>query len=211
MPELHHSRLREIDAETLYRMLWLRVTVFVVEQAAAYAELDGRDLEAETELFGVSDDVSGGVLATLRLLDDGDAARIGRVATATSARGAGLAADLMRRAIARSTEKWPERPIHLDAQAHLAAWYERFGFGVSGPGFEEDEIPHVPMTRVPDPARPGTSPARPSRVGPPVSHCSVPLHPHYRTEGSTRKPDRRSAWRTSDFRRREPTRHRRGR
>lgn len=153
MPELHRARLREIDAETLYRMMWLRVTVFVVEQAAAYAELDGRDLEKETEHFWVSDDEAGEVLATLRLLDDADAARIGRVATAPSARGAGLAAELMRRAIARSTEKWPDRPIHLDAQMHLASWYERFGFEVSGPQFEEDEIPHVPMTRAPGPVR----------------------------------------------------------
>lgn len=154
MSELHHARLRDIDAETLYRMMWLRVAVFVVEQGAAYPELDGRDLEEETEHFWASDEESGDVLATLRLLDDGDAARIGRVATATSARGAGLAAELMRRAVARSTEKWPGRPIHLDAQAHLAAWYGRFGFDVSGPEFEEDGIPHVPMTRAPGALRP---------------------------------------------------------
>ena len=152
MPEIRHAQLRDIDAETLYRMMWLRVTVFVVEQAAAYAELDGRDLETGTEHFWVSDDEAGDVLATLRLLDDGDAARIGRVATARAARGAGLAADLMGRAIARSTEKWPERTIHLDAQAHLSSWYGQFGFEVTGAQFEEDEIPHVPMTRAPGPA-----------------------------------------------------------
>lgn len=149
MPEIHHAQLRDIDAETLYRMMWLRVTVFVVEQAAAYAELDGRDLEAGTEHFWVSGDEAGAVLATLRLLDDGDAARIGRVATARSARGTGLARDLMRRAIARSTQRWPDRAIHLDAQAHLASWYGQFGFEVTGPPFEEDGIPHVPMTRAP--------------------------------------------------------------
>ena len=95
----------------------------------------------------------GNVSATLRLLDDCDVARIGRVATATSARGAGLAAELMRRAIARSTEKWPHREIHLDAQAHLASWYGRFGFEVSGSPFKEDGILHVPMTRAPGPVR----------------------------------------------------------
>lgn len=146
MPEIHRAALRDIDAETLYRMMWLRVEVFVVEQAAAYAELDGRDLESETEHFWVSDD-SGNVLATLRLLKDEDAARIGRVATAKSARGAGLAGELMERAVARSVEKWPGRMIHLDAQAHLASWYGRYGFEISGPPFEEDGIPHVPMTR----------------------------------------------------------------
>jgi len=151
MSGIHHAQLREIDAETLYRILWLRVAVFVVEQAAAYAELDGRDLEPGTEHFWATDEESGDVLATLRLLDDGDAARIGRVATAKSARGAGLAAELMRQAIARSMEKWPSRQIRLDAQAHLATWYGQFGFEVTGPQFEEDGIPHVPMTRTPGP------------------------------------------------------------
>ncbi|GAA1694165.1 GNAT family N-acetyltransferase [Microbacterium sediminicola] len=146
MPDLHHALLRDIDAETLYRIMWLRVSVFVVEQAAAYPELDGRDLEPGTLHFWAAGD-TGDVLATLRLLDDGDSARIGRVATAPSSRGSGLAGHLMRQAIATSTELWPDRAIHLDAQAHLAPWYGRFGFDVSGAQFEEDGIPHLPMTR----------------------------------------------------------------
>lgn len=153
MPELHHARLREIDAETLYRMMWLRVAAFVVEQAVAYAELDGRDLEPQTGHFWASDDETGDMSATLRLLDDGDVARIDASRRRHRPRGAGRAAELMRRAIARSTEKWPGREIHLDAQAHLASWYGRFGFEVSGSAFEEDGIPHVPMTRAPGPVR----------------------------------------------------------
>ena len=35
----------------------------------------------------------------------------------------------------------------LDAQTYLRAWYERFGFAVSGPEFVEDGIPHQPMRR----------------------------------------------------------------
>ncbi|MDZ8172824.1 GNAT family N-acetyltransferase [Microbacterium xanthum] len=148
MHDFHHAPLRDVDAPTLYRLLWLRVSVFVVEQAAAYPELDGRDLEPTTELFWVTapDDE---VLATLRLLDDGDAMRIGRVATSPSARGAGVAAELMRRAIALSTRRQPNHAIRLDAQTHVAPWYARFGFAVAGPAFEEDGIPHVPMTREP--------------------------------------------------------------
>ncbi len=125
--------------------------VFVVEQGAAYPELDGRDLEGETELFWVEE--GGEVLATLRrLLDEGangvaPIARIGRVATASSARGRGLAADLTSAAVMRATERWPGRRIDLDAQAHLAPWCARFGFTASGPTYLEDDIPHVLMTR----------------------------------------------------------------
>jgi len=149
MHQFHQAALREIDAATLYRMMWLRVRVFVVEQAAAYPELDGRDLEPTTELFWAAAGETGDVLATLRLLDDGDAMRIGRVATSRTARGGGLAAELMRRAIAESTRRRPDREIRLDAQAHLASWYGRFGFEVAGAPFEEDGIPHVPMARAP--------------------------------------------------------------
>jgi ElaA protein len=144
---VRRAALADIPAETLYRILTLRVAVFVVEQAAAYPELDGRDAEPDTELFWIEED--GAILATLRLLRDADAARIGRVATAPTARGRGLAADLMRRAVARAEERWPGHPIDLDAQAHLAPWYGRFGFVVNGPGFVEDDIPHVPMRRAP--------------------------------------------------------------
>lgn len=146
MPPVSSARLTDVPAETLYRLLWLRVSVFVVEQAAAYPELDGRDLEPDTELFWIEDD--GRMLATLRLLRDASGnARIGRVATAADARGRGLSAQLMRAAVDRAGERWPGAAIDLDAQKHLADWYGRFGFAISGPEFSEDDIPHVPMRR----------------------------------------------------------------
>jgi ElaA protein len=160
--DYRRAPLREIVPETLYRILWLRLTVFVVEQEAAYPELDGRDIEPDAELFWAEDD--GEPVATLRVLhDDSDAghgggdaggptrrdgvARIGRVATAEPARGRGIAAELMRRAVARCEERWPQHPIVLDAQQHLGDWYARFGFAISGAAFEEDGIPHIPMRR----------------------------------------------------------------
>lgn len=146
MPPVSSARLTDVPADTLYRLLWLRVSVFVVEQAAAYPELDGRDLEPDTELFWIED--GGRVLATLRLLRDVSGnARIGRVATAADARGRGLSAQLMRAAVERAGERWPGTAIDLDAQKHLAGWYGRFGFEVNGPEFSEDDIPHVPMRR----------------------------------------------------------------
>lgn len=146
------ARLRDVPPETLYRVMWLRVSVFVVEQRAAYPELDGRDLETDAELLWIEED--GDVVATARLLldaaeDKRDAtARIGRVATAHAARGRGFAAYIMRAAVARSAERWPNLPVALDAQTHLADWYARFGFEVCGAGFLEDDIPHVPMRRL---------------------------------------------------------------
>lgn len=142
---LHLAPAADIDPITLYRILWLRVSVFVVEQNAAYAELDGADIERGAELVWAED--SGDVLATLRILRERDAMRIGRVATARTARGQGIAAQLMTMAIERCETTMPGAPIEIDAQAQLAEWYARFGFVVSGEQFIEDEIAHFPMTR----------------------------------------------------------------
>jgi predicted GNAT family N-acyltransferase len=142
-PVLRRATPADLTAGELYALCRLRVDVFVVEQQCPYPELDGRDLEPGTEHLWLEED--GGVLATLRVLDDGPSRAIGRVATAAHARGRGLAARLMAAALAT----YGEGPLHLGAQAHLEGWYERFGFRRSGEGYVEDGIPHVPMHRAP--------------------------------------------------------------
>lgn len=144
---LHRATALRVDPETLYRLLRLRVDVFVVEQECPYPELDGRDLEADTELFWAERE--GEPVATLRLLRDDDGARIGRVATSEGARGDGLAGSLMRRAIGRASQRWPGAVVRIDAQERLVAWYAGFGFRVSGARFIEDGIAHVPMHLLP--------------------------------------------------------------
>lgn len=134
--------LTELDPVTLYKILALRVDVFVVEQECAYHELDGRELEPGARLVWAA--VDDEVLGTLRLLRDADGAmRIGRVVTAPTARSAGVAARLM----ARALELAGDVPVVLDAQTHLADWYGRLGFVRDGEDFVEDGIPHTPMRR----------------------------------------------------------------
>jgi ElaA protein len=140
-PELHVATFAELDARSLYAVLKLRCDVFVVEQECAYPELDGRDTEAGTRHLWFSDD--HGVTAYLRVLDDGDVQRIGRVVTAPRARGAGQAGRLVRAALTEIGD----RPSVLDAQAHLVGFYGRYGYEPNGPEYVEDGIPHVPMIR----------------------------------------------------------------
>ena len=140
MPEIHSAPTRDLDVVTLHDLLRLRQDVFVVEQECVYADVDGRDLEPGTVQVWVTGD-DGAVVATLRVLADADGtARIGRVATASGSRGRGLAADLVRAALALGVG-----PVVLDAQSHLEQWYARLGFVRAGEGFVEDDIPHVPM------------------------------------------------------------------
>lgn len=139
---VHVARFDDLDAHTAYRLWRLRVDVFVVEQECPYPELDGRDPDAGT--MHVWTERGGHPVAYLRLLTEADGSRrIGRVCVAREHREEGLASALM---VAALREVGEGRCV-LDAQAHLAAWYARWGFAATGPEFLDDGIPHVPMER----------------------------------------------------------------
>jgi ElaA protein len=137
----------DLPVRTAYDVWRLRQQVFVLEQDCPYPDLDGRDLEATTRhvvlLDDSDDDGDGAVLGTLRVLDDGGWARIGRVVVAPTARGRGLAALMMDEAMALCGD----REVRLDAQTALTSFYEGYGYVVTGPEFDEDGIMHVPMAR----------------------------------------------------------------
>ena len=138
----------ELPVRTAYDVWRLRQQVFVVEQDCPYPDLDGRDLEGPTRHLVLLDD-EGAVVGTLRVLDDGGWSRIGRVVVAPAARGRGLAAVMMDEAMALCGD----REVRLDAQTGLTAFYEGYGFVVTGPEFDEDGVMHVPMARA---GRPST-------------------------------------------------------
>ncbi|MGB0099919.1 MAG: GNAT family N-acetyltransferase [Nocardioides sp.] len=128
-----------LDPAAAYAAWKLRQDVFVVEQACAYPDLDGRDPEDATRHVLLRD--GDELIGYARVLDDGDVWRIGRVALVIEARGRGLAEPLVRTALEVSTG----RDVVLDAQSPLAGWYAAFGFEVCGAEFLEDGIAHLPM------------------------------------------------------------------
>lgn len=133
----------DLDLLTLYAILRLRVDVFVVEQASAYADLDGRDTEPGTRHLWVPDpDGDPGVVAAyLRMLQDPDGAtRLGRIVTARAHRRRGYAGTLVEYALRRASG-----PVVLSAQAHLVEWYRRLGFEPVGAPYLDDGMPHLPM------------------------------------------------------------------
>ena len=132
----------EMAARLAYDVWRLRQQVFVVEQDCPYPDLDGRDLEEATRHVVLLDE-DDRVVGTLRVLDDGGWARIGRVVVAPAARGRGLAALLMDEAMALCGD----REVRLDAQTGLTGFYAGYGFEVTGPEFDEDGVMHVPMRR----------------------------------------------------------------
>jgi ElaA protein len=130
----------DLSVDQLYAILALRSEIFVVEQNCVYQDLDGRDREPGARHLWLEE--NGQAVAALRLLQESQGHRIGRLVTARQARGRGLAEQLIRKALASS-----EGPWILSGQRHLEAWYEGFGFCRQGEDYLEDGIPHVSMLR----------------------------------------------------------------
>ena len=138
---LRRAWAADLTPAGLYALLRLRVSIFVVEQNAAYDELDGLDLLDTTRHFWLESDAAP--LACLRLLEEADGFRIGRVCTVAHLRGHGLSRRLMEAALA---EVGSSASV-LEAQVQAQGFYAGFGFAPEGEVYLEDDIPHITMRR----------------------------------------------------------------
>lgn len=137
-----------LTAHDLHDVLRLRADVFVVEQACPFPEIDGRDPDAAHLL--VRSAPGGALHGTLRLFKPvrpGEAAAIGRVATAEAVRGTGLGRALMGEGIAEAGRRFGPVPIRIGAQSRLEDFYASLGFVRLGEDYIEDGIPHCAMVR----------------------------------------------------------------
>ncbi|MGH6610001.1 MAG: GNAT family N-acetyltransferase, partial [Burkholderiaceae bacterium] len=90
----------------------------------------------------------GELLAYARLVDPGvkyAEPSIGRVLTASAARGTGLGRELMRRALAHCRAAFAGQGIRLSAQQRLERFYAEAGFASVGEPYLEDDQPHIEM------------------------------------------------------------------
>ncbi len=141
-PPIQDAIGSDLASADLYDLLRLRAEVFVVEQACAYLDPDGRDLSASTRHLWIRA-VDGTLAAYVRVLTEADGTlRIGRVVTHPDHRGQHLADRLLAVALEGVT-----RPVVLAAQSHVTSVYERHGFVRDGDDFLDDGSPHTPMRR----------------------------------------------------------------
>ncbi len=138
------ARLEQLNPLQVHDLFKLRVDVFVVEQACAYEEVDGRDPEA-VHVLGHGDD--GTLLAYCRVLPPGPDGypHIGRVVVRRDARGHQLSRRLMLQALGVVKDLYGEHRSAVAAQSHLEALYASFGYERQGPDYDWDGIPHVDM------------------------------------------------------------------
>lgn len=111
----------------------LRRTVFIEEQGIDEAEeWDAADQDC---LHFLAEDPAGPV-GTARMIDAGDAAKIGRVAILPRARGKGLGRQLMERLLSEARARGFRHAV-LEAQVAVIPFYERLGFAAEGPAYDD--------------------------------------------------------------------------
>ena len=132
----------DLTTAELYALLTLRSVVFVMEQNCPYLDMDGQDLQGQTQHLMAWD--NGALVAYCRLLEP--ARNEGRAVIGRSSprprRARGLGHELVRRAKEEIRRVWPGQPIYLSAQAHLQRAH---GFKAVTEEYMEDNIPHIGM------------------------------------------------------------------
>jgi predicted GNAT family N-acyltransferase len=142
---MKHERIIEIEygSDLMREAFALRFEVFVDEQGVP-RELEVDELDrGATHLVAICDDR---VIGTLRILDHGAAAKVGRVAVRATARRDGIGSRLMEHAAAVAADRgFAEIIVH--AQLAVVSFYRRLGYVAEGDHFEDAGIPHVAMRK----------------------------------------------------------------
>ncbi|MGA8402902.1 MAG: GNAT family N-acetyltransferase [Stellaceae bacterium] len=138
-----------LSTDELYQLLAFRQAIFVVEQASAYPDLDGRDSTAR-HLTLRRDEALIGYLRLTTPEGEGEIrspVRLGRVAVAEAERGKGYARSMVAEALRLAVALHPGRGIEIGAQVYLEPFYARFGFVRSTSPYDDFGIPHIDMVR----------------------------------------------------------------
>ena len=129
--------------DDLLKVYAVRSIVFVEEQQCSWElEFDGLDQDA-IHVLG-EEDGQPIAAARIRLLED--YAKLERIAVRAGCRGRGLGDRLVDIMVAVARQHG-YTTFKMHAQAHLAGFYRKHGFEVTGEQFDEAGIAHVPMMR----------------------------------------------------------------
>jgi|SRR5690554_1908709 len=138
----------ELTTTELHDLLKLRVDVFVVEQACAYPEIDGKDPMC-IHVLGKNE--TGEVIATARLAPAGviyPEVSIGRVVVQESLRSFGFGKVVMEHAMNFCKDELRATSIKIAGQLHLKKFYSDLGFDQISEVYLWDGIEHIDMRYV---------------------------------------------------------------
>ncbi|MCF1584686.1 GNAT family N-acetyltransferase [Tetragenococcus koreensis] len=127
-----------------HQLMKTRIAVFVVEQACAYQEIDDIDLEAIH--FWLENDEKE-IIAYSRIYQDEQAVHFGRVLVKEEARKNGLGRQLVQQTIEWIEQEFPEKMLHIAAEAYLQNFYASFGFQTVSDEYLMDGLYHIDMEK----------------------------------------------------------------
>ncbi len=134
----------ELTVHELYKIMQLRMKVFVVEQQCTFLDADDNDQKAwhlcawsENNLVAYTRLFAPGIIYT--------EAAIGRVVNAAEVRGTGIGKALMERSVLAVYQLFGRTPIRIGAQLYLKKFYESLGFLEDSDIYLEDKIEHIKM------------------------------------------------------------------
>lgn len=134
----------ELTKEELYKIIQLRLNVFIVEQQTCYEDLDDHDQNS----IHLSYAKDGKIFAYTRLLPPGEKfemASLGRVITNQEIRGTGLGREMIQLALDTIEKEWPGSEVLIQAQEYLKGFYGSFGFEAVSEPYIYDSLPHRDM------------------------------------------------------------------
>ena len=135
----------ELDKEELYKLIQLRIEVFVVEQDCPYQDLDNLDMQGRH--IWIEEEKK--ILSYLRLNPPGtrfNEPSLGRIVTKDTIRSRGLAEIIINKALEIIDNDY-RMPTRISAQTYLEDYYSKFGFVKCSEEYMEDNIPHIEMLR----------------------------------------------------------------
>lgn len=138
----------ELDTVSLYEILVLRQQIFVVEQECPYQDADGLDFHA----MHIQGRMDNKLICYARIFPptmsyNTICVTIGRVIVDAQYRHLKIGSVLVLEAENQSIQYWGKTPFFLSAQAHLHKFYGNLGYVQCGEGYDEDNIPHIPMIK----------------------------------------------------------------
>ncbi len=140
----------DLTPTQLYDLLQLREEVFQIEQNCIYKDIDDKDRKCWHLLLYKESQLA----AYARLVPEGISYQgytsIGRVVSKTAWRKEGYGKLLMKEAIKKLVQLFPDKDIKISAQAYLQKFYEDFGFIKVSEPYLEDYIPHIAMVKSAD-------------------------------------------------------------
>ena len=135
----------QLNKVEFYKIMQLRIEVFIIEQDCPYQDMDG--LDDQCQHLWVED--NGEIISYLRINPAGTRfaeVSFGRIVTKKSYRSRGIAEQVINAAI-DLVQKESAQAIRISAQSYLENYYEKFGFTKDSEEYLEDDIPHIEMLR----------------------------------------------------------------